>query len=814
MLDPWNSLSRSSAISGFRPSAPPNYIVFIAFISGLIISQILHYFFYLSLLFLIGFLVYFGLRTSRGTALLLLILLITGLLYGLERSEGNLINVINGRTLLIKYQVKERSLLRGYIYKGTIRHVEDRDKRLRKLEGKEASLISRLELKEDKIYIIKARVSIIHNKNPGAFRDNRINLYLSEIRGIEEAGSLKNRMIFWGDGADFFLRWIDNKRDGLSQYLQQQFINGPFLSSIVTGERSGLSKEIRDSFNRAGIAHILSISGTHFGLLATLIFFVIRSSISILPAYILRRLTIYITPSGLAALLSLPILVFYLLLSGGSIPAVRSFIMIGLFLLGLLLSKKGYWLNSLLFAAFLILLWDPSSIRDISFQLSFLAVLFLGYSLNEEVGRTDKGILKPYFYLKRTFRMSLFIWLGTTPLVAYYFHYISLISPFVNLIITPAIGLVLLPLTILSSLVYIFTDYFPFESIIAFLTDSSLKIIKYLSSLSFSSLSIGDFPIAILIILYGISIPFIISSLSLQFDQSRRRGTWKILFFFGITSLLIIILPGFNRGFSVTFLDVGHGDCAVIEAHGKTFVIDTGKTGRELEAYLRYKGKEKIDALILTHADKDHSGGFFRILNRFKVKEVWDNGMLLYPEDIDVTVRSLERGDIIEVDGLEMLVMHPYKGFYTYSDSGVNDYSLVIRVKTKKGYSILFTGDIETEAEEDLLYLGRWLKSDVIKISHHGSRHSSSEGFIDAVSTEIAVVSVGRENPFGHPHEEVLDRLEKHAIKVYRTDLVGAIGFKEGERGFTVKTYDDLTFKRGRGLELELSNIKRLFEIW
>ncbi|MFN3479659.1 MAG: ComEC/Rec2 family competence protein, partial [Thermodesulfovibrionales bacterium] len=281
-----------------------------------------------------------------------------------------------------------------------------------------------------------------------------------------------------------------------------------------------------------------------------------------------------------------------------------------------------------------------------------------------------------------------------------------------------------------------------------------------------------------------------------------------------ITPLIPVFLPGILQSdLSITFLDVGQGDSAVIETHqGKTFVIDTGKTGREVESYLRFKGKKTLDAIILTHADNDHSGGLQRLINRFKVKEIWDNGLLIYPDSIKTPVRRLERGDLIESEGLEMLVLHPYKGFYSISEKGGNDYSIVIKVKGKKGASLILTADIEAEAEEDLLHLGRWLSSDAIKISHHGSRRSSSEAFLHAVSPEIAIISVGRENPFGHPHEETIERLGNIGAKIFRTDRDGAIKLTEGERGFNVKTFNDFALEKATGLESELRNLRRLFQ--
>ena len=826
---------------------------FIPFLSGLFLSQTISFFPFSTLIILTGLILVFALTSpSNKSKLFLIILMLSGLLYGLIRSERPLrLDRFEERPMLIKYHVGERSSYQGpwkrvYLYKGIIEkafnidtNLHDRSSvishHIQELKGKEAIIRSDMELSEDRLYTLFVKIKGDRNRmNPGYFRGNSIELQLLDTGHIEDKATYLPGSFSRPEGSSEITGWIKKKRSELSHYLTNNFRNGGFLSSIITGVMSGLTEEVRDSFNRSGLAHILSISGTHFGLLSTFVFFVMRSSISILPWYLLRRLTLYLTPSQLAAIFSLPFLILYLLISGASIPAIRSFIMINIFLLGLLINRRGYWLNSLLFAGTLILLWDPLSIKEISFQLSFLAVLFLGYSIE----MIEKGVdleVRPLKVLSikgfstslplilealvraigKAFFTSLFICLGTAPLVAYYFHYLSLIAPGVNIVMTPFICLLLLPMALLSSFIFIFTGYFPFKSLISRLSDLSLNIIEDLSSLSFSAIPIGNFPIAFLILFYGITSAYIVIS-SLHKPSSRR---WVFPLVSGIAVIYLVSFPLFRgKGFSITFLDVGQGDSSVIESpSGKTIVIDTGKTGREVESYIRFRGKDTIDAVVITHADNDHSGGLVRLLKRLQVKEIWDNGRLLYPETIkDFPHRSLERGDIILTEGLRLQVFHPYNGFYSSQGSDSvsgNENSLVIKATGQK-ISVLFTADIEEEAEEDLLYLGKELKSNVIKISHHGSRRSSSGQFLDAVSPSIAVLSSGRYNPFGHPHEEVIERLEERGIDIYRTDRDGAIMIAETDNGHVIKRYRDLVFERGFRIGSELRNIRRLFSVW
>jgi competence protein ComEC len=169
---------------------------------------------------------------------------------------------------------------------------------------------------------------------------------------------------------------------------------------------------------------------------------------------------------------------------------------------------------------------------------------------------------------------------------------------------------------------------------------------------------------------------------------------------------------------------------------------------------------------------------------------------------------------MIEGKGYSIYVFHPYPEFYTmYGNENIeadND-SLVLKIEGRNE-SFLFTGDIEGEAEENVLHLGGRLKSSVIKVPHHGSRTSAYKPFFDMVSPEVAVISVGREKFYGHPHQEMLDTL--NGSKIFRTDLDGAIKISESERGLEAKTNEDFIFERTRSFRGEIKNITRLFMIW
>ncbi len=694
-----------------------------------------------------------------------------------------------------------------YTNRVTVRSAVDTDtgKDIPALHGREVNIISDEGLKQGRRYRLAAESGRAGERlNPGTTEADAPYIYLQEVLGSEATRG------------NFISAWLRERRERLHYYLKDVFDpdTAALLSSITIGETSGMSGELKSAFSTTGLAHLLSISGTHFGLFSMLVFGIFRLLIRSSPHRFLQWITAYVTPSQAAAVISIPFVLMYLFISGSSIPALRSFIMINIFLVGLLIDRRGFWLNSLLLAAFLICLWDPSSVTNISFQLSFLAVLFIGLFVVDKEAESIKdkvkvktGWLKNMLY--GPLMVSLSASLGTAPLVAYYFHYFSVISPLANLIMTPFIGFVLVSLSLVSAFAFIFTGHYLFHSLIALASGAAIKGINLFASVPYADVRMPGFPPAVIAVFYA--------GLIIYFLSGKRP--YALLIPFAALAVCLLPLVPWKRDAAVTFLDVGQGDSAVIEtSHGKTIVVDTGRTGKELDHYLRYLGKRTIDALVVTHADDDHSAGVPYIMKSFPVREIWDSGLLIYPDDLmkNVTHRSLERGDVVTADGLSLYVLHPYRGFYTFSDNEAaveNNDSLVMKVAGPRS-SFVFTGDASEEAEEDMLHLGTWLKGDVMKVAHHGSRTSSTEDFVRAVSPSIGIISVGRDNPYGHPHADTLERFR--GVKMYRTDRDGAIKITDSPDGGgpEVKTFRECRFERAESISGEWRNMKRLFIGW
>jgi len=623
--------------------------------------------------------------------------------------------------------------------------------------------------------------------NPGAPRERRAQAEILKILSAGPAGP------------------VESMRARLNAYFIQSFPpdSAGFLMAVTTGERALLDEKLWDIFNRAGIGHLLSISGTHFAVFSFAIFTAARFFFKLLPVRALNRATLYITPSQAGAILTLPLISAYLLLSGGDVPALRSFFMIALFLVGLLIGRKRAWLNALALAALVLVLWDPGVLFDISFQMSFIAVLFIGMFTDREWKK--ENTLKKYF--KGTIAVTLSATLGLLPLIALYFHRASLISPVANLVSVPLAGFLLIPIAVFSSFAYLLSGVYIFPWLTGFLARLAIKTAGLFSSIPFASVGVPAFPVALLVFFYVMA--------AFYFFKRREK---KVLV---LAALPFFIWLGFSAlkgdAPSITLLDTGDAESSVMELpDGKVLVIDCGKTGREAASYLRYRGIGTIDALVLTHPHSDHTGGAARLLSDFRVKEIWDNGRLSYEGTVfgGIPRKTLSRGDFIEGRGYKLLVLHPYTEYFNVRGQEYieeNDSSLVLKIEGAKGLSALLAGDVELEAEEDLAELGPLLKSDILKVPHHGSRYSAYEPFLEAVSPSVALISVGGGNQFGHPHEETLDALEAlDGAKVFRTDRDGAIRVELGKKPF-VKTFRDFRLKRRPGIKEEVRNLRVLF---
>ncbi|GAG63767.1 unnamed protein product, partial [marine sediment metagenome] len=324
-------------------------------------------------------------------------------------------------------------------------------------------------------------------------------------------------------------------------------------------------------------------------------------------------------------------------------------------------------------------------------------------------------------------------------------------------------------------------------------------------SLPFAFIYVAQ-PSIIVIILYYLTVFFIIEIFYKKILSLKIKKK-AILIVLSVTLLIIIVqvfYPADNL--KVNFINVGEGDCILIEAPNKiNILIDGGGTPQSdfdvgskiVIPYLRRKGINEIDLLILTHPHLDHLEGLLPVIKEFKVDMVLDSGLICdisaYKEFISLILKKsipyhkAKAGDnFIFSNNLEIFLLNPLYDSDFYNESDFNNASIVVKLFYKNA-DFLFTGDIEEAAEKKLLIWQNILKSDILKVGHHGSATSTNLEFLDKVDPSIAVITVGK-NHFGHPSKKIIERLEDKNIQIYRTDEDGTIIIRTNGQEYWIRT--------------------------
>jgi competence protein ComEC len=576
-------------------------------------------------------------------------------------------------------------------------------------------------------------------------------------RGIGATGYVRSR------GAQRLL----GRRDGLADRIEgaREAVRDRFkrvlgetpsagiLAALAVGEQRAIANEEWRLFSRTGVTHLMSISGLHVTLVSGLCAWLVSALWRRVP-----RLALALPARKAGALAAIAAALAYTLLAGFAVPAQRTFFMVTVVALALWSGRIASPVRTLALALAVVTAVDPWAVLQPGFWLSFGAVALIFYVAAGWTGREPA----PLAWL----RVQWAITVGLAPAALFLFSQISVVGPLANAIAIPLVSVVITPLALLAAIL-------PVDALLhlsEWLTQWLLEYLDWCAQLPAAAWQQhAPPPWATLLAFAGVA------WLLLPRGFPWRAG--------GVTLMVpafALPAPAPAPGEAwVTTLDVGQGLAVVVRTANRTLLYDTGPAfGAEADSgerivgpYLRATGVARLDALVLTHNDTDHTGGAWSVLADFEVERVLHSLPAAHPVlALAAATQRCVRGMAWEWDGVSFEMLHPAP---TSAARRRNDESCVLRVRTAGG-AMLLTGDIERGAEAELAR-AVLARADVLLVPHHGSRTSSSGEFLAAVQPRHAVTAVGYRSRFGHPHPEVLGRYAAAGLDPLRTDRDGAV---------------------------------------
>ncbi|MBQ2640193.1 MAG: DNA internalization-related competence protein ComEC/Rec2 [Bacilli bacterium] len=549
--------------------------------------------------------------------------------------------------------------------------------------------------------------------------------------------------------------------------LKQSIINGlnnnPYLYTFILGDKRYLKQEIKETYQNNGISHLFAISGLHISLIGGIIL------------YILKKLNIY---ESKRYFITSIILVLYLLLTGLSPSILRGVLFFILFSI-----NRVYYFYIKSFNIFILilsisLLINPFYLYEVAFWYSFTISLTL-ILMSNYINKYNK-------YLKKLLITSLLSFIASLPITLYNFYQVNLLSIIYNLFYVPLVSIIIFPLSLLT---YIFKFLEPIYSIfISVLETTSI----YLNKINTFKLIFPKLNIIIYILYFIFIIIFFIG-----LNKSNKK------YFIPLIMLIIshYLYPYINNNDYIKMIDVGQGDSFLLHSNNKTILIDTGgKMSFIKDKWMKKKnnssivknitipllkslGIKKIDYLILTHGDYDHLGETLTLMDNFYVDKVYinDNNINYLERKIIKKANNIfisKEGTNIKVGKFNLIELNT-----DLKDE--NDSSSVYYI-TYNNLKMLFTGDASIKSEEYILSNYNLGNIDILKLGHHGSKTSTSKELLKETNPKLALISCGRNNKFGHPHKEIINRLNKYNINYLRTDKLGTITINLNNKHITI----------------------------
>ena len=534
--------------------------------------------------------------------------------------------------------------------------------------------------------------------------------------------------------------------------------NKDYLHTFLLGNNKYIDKEVMKSYRINGISHLFSISGMHISLLSMII-------LKLLKNYKFKKEVVIL------------FLLIYMTLTDFLPSILRS----GIFFILIYLNKK-FNLNISMFKLMIILLFicvliDPYIVYKIGFQYSYTISFYL-ITFNQLINKSKNKLYK-------LFIVSFISFIVSVPITINNFSQINVLSIFLNIFFVPIVSSIIFPLSLITFLFPFFNNLF-----------TILINIFELLSITFSKIDNFIFIMSKISTLF-IIIYYIIISITLYFlSKNKYKYIVSLMFIFVIHYNITI----FNKGLEITYIDVGQGDSIFIKFPNdkSNILIDTGgkvtygnlknnySVGKNIVDYLKSMGIRKLDYLIITHGDFDHMGDSLYLIDKFKVENVIFNCGEFNVLEKEL-IKVLDEKKIKYYSCIKELNIDNNKLYFlqTKKYDNENDNSNVIYTEFN-GYKFMFMGDAGVEKEKDILDKYNLANIDVLKVGHHGSKTSSSKEYIDEIKPKYAIISVGKNNRYGHPNKEVLNNLDNS--KIYRTDQDGSIMFKIKNNKLKIET--------------------------
>ena len=611
--------------------------------------------------------------------------------------------------------------------------------------------------------------SFTHATNPGEFDSAEY------YRILKQQGKLMQvECVAVSSEYDGFREGLYQIRDYLSMLIDACYDrqDASVMKAMLLGEKGTLDKDIKSLYQQNGMIHILSLSGLHLSIMGMGLH------------KLLKKLKI---PIAVNIILSIGIMYCYGTMTGMGMSMTRAYIMFALHLFAELVGRTYDMYTALIIAAVILLLQQPLYLRHSGFLFSFGAVCGIGLLLP-----AVENNLFTNSRIEKLLMSGISVTIAMLPVYLCFYYEFPPYSVLINLIVIPCMTVVLMCglCSVGLAACILLLGMLPAYPV-HFILGLYEWMCEHCMRLPGNTWIIGCPKVWQVVLFLGIIVALIL------WEQKIP----KLMFWQGILCALCVFCVRLPSGLEITMVDVGQGDCIYLsEDDGARFLIDGGSSDQidvadyRILPFLKYKGVDHLDAVFITHPDSDHENGIRAWLQEYEDSGI-SIGKLILPDiaeecrneeyreleslakDNGVPLYYISSGEKLQGKEVMLTCINPEQG---WQSEDTNAYSVVLHL-AYRDFTALFTGDLEGEGEQKVLDQIQD-SCTLLKVAHHGSRNSTSEEFLEAVQPEIALISAGKDNSYGHPHAELLERLEEAGCSILSTPEYGAITVKVGKK--------------------------------